>query len=140
MLIDPKTISPDQAKNYVAFGDVSRNRLGKQCQYSSRLVDGQFRNEYPDLASDPKYGAPLRIVGELGDYHDYRIHKDDVEELVKRFKDYLDERDSDSQCDTRIRPGFMRHKDYLDERDSDDDSSSGMLSSILEVDLWKFLK
>ncbi len=115
MLIRPKTISCDQAKDYVAFGDVSRNRLGKQCQYGSRFVDGRFPNEYPDLASDPKYGAPLRIVGEPGDYHDYRIHKDDVEELVKRYKDYYDAKD-------------------------DADGSSTMLSTISVVDLRRLVK
>jgi hypothetical protein len=67
---------------YVNFGDVvARGRLHQQCQYASRYIDGRIPG-YPDL------GHGLRFKGDTSNYHSYRIHKDDVEEFVKRVEDY----------------------------------------------------
>ena len=67
---------PD-ADGYVFLGDVCRNYLGMQCQYGSRYAD--------TLCSY------LRIKGSTAEYHQMKIHKDDVMEyavrvLVHRFK------------------------------------------------------
>lgn len=66
-------------KDYVLFGDVARNLCGNQCQYVSRYVDGRH--------GKPNLGMGLRIIGDPADYHSLIIHKDDVEEFVKRYKE-----------------------------------------------------
>lgn len=65
---------------FVSFGDVSRGELNKQAQYGSRYVDG-FQGEYPNL------GEGLRFEGNTDDYHSLKIHKDDIEEFVRRFSE-----------------------------------------------------
>ena len=67
-----KSNDPD----YVEFGEVARKRLGMQCQYASRYVGGH--NDSPDFSQG------LRFKGEKWDYHSLLIHKDDVEEFVRR--------------------------------------------------------
>lgn len=66
---------------FVSFGDVSRQLLGKQAQYGSRFVDGAF-GEYPKL------GEGLRVKGNSDDYHNLKIHRDDIDEFVKRYREY----------------------------------------------------
>lgn len=89
MLQKKPTSAADLTENeYVSFGDIARSKLGMQCQYASRYVDGAYPNEYPDLASDPALGTPLRIYGDSGNYHSYMIHKDDVDALVHRISQY----------------------------------------------------
>jgi hypothetical protein len=65
---------------FVMFGDVSRGELKKQTQYGSRYVNG-FQGEYPNL------GEGLRFDGDPDNYHSLKIHKDDIEEFVKRFNE-----------------------------------------------------
>jgi hypothetical protein len=66
---------------FVHFGDVATRLLNKQCQYASRYVNGDF-GEYPKL------GEGLRFQGDSGNYHDMKIHIDDIEEFVRRYKEY----------------------------------------------------
>ncbi len=67
-------------KGFVSFGDVSRGELNKQSQYGSRYVNG-FNGEYPNL------GEGLRFDGDPDDYHSLKIHRDDIAEFVRRFKE-----------------------------------------------------
>jgi hypothetical protein len=55
---------------YVSLGDVCRNLLDMQCQYGSRYAN--------TICKD------LRILGDTGNYHSMKIHKDDVAEYVRR--------------------------------------------------------
>lgn len=64
--------------DYVDFGDVCRRRLNEQAQYGSRFVDGRH--------GCPRLGDGLRFVGDAVDYHSLRIHADDVEEFVGRYR------------------------------------------------------
>jgi len=66
---------------FVSFGDVSRGELQKQSQYGSRYVDG-MAEEYPSL------GDGLRFEGTPDDYHSLRIHKEDIAEFVRRYREY----------------------------------------------------
>jgi hypothetical protein len=72
-------------KDYVSFGDVARTQLLQQCQYASRYHGG-FHG-YPNLTQG------LRIKGCLAEYYSMEIHKDDVDEFVKRVKNYRKESD-----------------------------------------------
>jgi len=67
-------------KDFVNFGDVvARGKFGMQCQYVSRYVDGVI----PGWAN---LGKGLRFQGSAANYHSLKIHKDDVEEFVRRVK------------------------------------------------------
>lgn len=71
---------------YVDFGDVSRQKLGEQCQYGSRYIDGY-------IPGWPNLGDGLRFTGydsngRINNYHDMKIHHDDVAEFVRRVKLY----------------------------------------------------
>jgi hypothetical protein len=70
--------------DYIDFGDVSRGRLGQQCQYASRYVDGV-------IPGWPNLGEGLRFKGYPSRYYSLRIHKDDVEEFVWRVEAYREE-------------------------------------------------
>ena len=74
---DPVYKDPD----YVDFGDIARGRLGEQCQYGSRYIEG-------GLAGYPSLGDGLRFMGNQANYHSWKIHKDDVEEFVQRVKNH----------------------------------------------------
>lgn len=56
---------------FVAFGDVARHRLGMQCQYARKLL------------LDPVLSKGVRWQGRIEDYHNLRIHRDDVEAFVE---------------------------------------------------------
>jgi hypothetical protein len=73
---------PDES-GYVPFGDAGRMRCGQQCQYWCRYVDGRFGDLYPNL------GQGLRFLGHTGMYHSLRIHVDDVDEFVRRYRAHI---------------------------------------------------
>lgn len=70
---------------YVDFGDLVRDRIGMQCQYASRYLDGTIEG-YPRL------GEGLRIAGCLDEYHTLLIHKCDAEEFLRRLIEYRESR------------------------------------------------
>lgn len=65
---------------FVSFGVMARELCGHQAQYVSRCIDG--RHGLPNL------GEGLRFLGRPEDYHDVKIHRDDVDEFVRRYKAY----------------------------------------------------
>jgi hypothetical protein len=50
-----------------------------QCQYCSRYLDPK---------ETPYLGEGIRWKGNVADFHFMEIHKDDVEEFVKRVLEY----------------------------------------------------
>ncbi len=70
---------------YVNFGDVARGLLKQQCQYASRYVDGKIEG-YPSLGED------LHFQGDPSEYHELLIHKDDIEEFIRRVREYKEKR------------------------------------------------
>ncbi len=68
---------------YSSFGDFSRSRLGQQCQYGSRYIEGKIER-YPAL------GEGLRFQNlDRSDYHSIRIHREDMDEFERRYRDHL---------------------------------------------------
>lgn len=67
--------------DFLSLGDICRTFLGKQAQYGCPYYckSTAEKRDYPYL------GEGLRITGTASDYHGMRIHKDDVEEAVRRF-------------------------------------------------------
>lgn len=76
-------------EGFVPFGPVARSRLGEQCQYASRAIDGRL-DGYPKLGE----GLRFKNLGS-GNYHNIRIHADDVEAFVSRYKAYEEKRLND---------------------------------------------
>jgi hypothetical protein len=74
----------ERVTTWLSFGDVARGRLDQQCQYASRMIDG--RHGSPCLGEGLRFqdrtGGPV----DVSDYHDIRIHRDDVERFVERVK------------------------------------------------------
>ena len=73
-------------EGFVLFGPVARSRLQEQCQYASRLITGRL-DGYPALGADLRF----KNLGS-GSYHNIRIHADDVETFVGRYKAYEERR------------------------------------------------
>lgn len=71
---------------YVDFGDVSRQQLGEQCQYGSRYITGVI-NGWPNLGEGLRFTG-FDSNGHVNNYHAMKIHRDDVEEFVRRVKAY----------------------------------------------------
>ena len=70
---------------FIELGDVSRSLLKMQGQYGARYAD--------DLDKDyPNFGEGLRIQGNTGNYHDMKIHVDDVIEFVEKVIEYKNKR------------------------------------------------
>lgn len=72
-------LAPD-CDGYVSFGTVARTFIGMQCQYASRYITG--------LAGSPVLCDGLRFRNLEQDYHDYRVHVDDVPACVDRILHY----------------------------------------------------
>ena len=87
-MLQQKPTGAAELGQFVSLGDVARGELRMQCQYASRYVDGSLPEEYPDVASGAEFGKPLRLFGDPGNYHSYMIHQDDVDEFVRRVKQY----------------------------------------------------
>jgi hypothetical protein len=69
-------------EGFVEFSDVSNRFIPRmQVQYSSRYLNG--------LADSPNLGEGLRVKNpDPGNYHAFMIHKDDIVEFVRRYRDY----------------------------------------------------
>lgn len=81
---------------YSPFGDFCRSRLGQQCQYGSRYIDGRLEG-YPNLGKDLRFNNGKGFNGETRpldatDYHAVRIHRDDMDEFERRYKAFCEER------------------------------------------------
>jgi hypothetical protein len=82
---EQKIVFEADENGFVRFGDVSRRLLGKQCQYGVSFAFGDQSCNCPNL------GEGLRITGDMGNYHDVKIHEDDIDEFVRRYKEYKGE-------------------------------------------------
>lgn len=80
------------SEGFVTFGDVARELLGRQAQYISSFADG-LDKDTPSLSEGLRFKNMLNTrTGEAtGNFHEYRIHKDDIEEFVKRVKEYQEQ-------------------------------------------------
>jgi hypothetical protein len=81
---------------YSSFGDFCRSRLGQQCQYGSRYIDGRLEG-YPNLGEGLRFNNGKGYNGQTrdldaSDYHSVRIHRDDMDEFERRYKAYCEER------------------------------------------------
>ncbi|MBP6854943.1 MAG: hypothetical protein KBD26_01780 [Candidatus Pacebacteria bacterium] len=79
-------------EGFVKLADIAYRLLGgRDTEYISRLVD-KLDSEYEFLGEDLNFKNVFDKNGTgTGSYHDYMLHKDDIEEFVKRVKDYYGE-------------------------------------------------
>lgn len=81
---------------FSSFGDFCRSRLGQQCQYGSRYIDGRLEG-YPNLGEGLRFNNGKGYNGTIrefdgSDYHSIRIHRDDMDEFERRYRAYQEER------------------------------------------------
>lgn len=76
---------------YVRLGDVSRNVFGRQAQHGCRF----FYKKIADAMKIPYLGEGLRILGTTENYHAMKIHKDDIEEAIRRYENRNENKDDD---------------------------------------------
>lgn len=69
----------DPGATYVSVGQIAREDFGQQAQYFSRLINPDYRDR-----GEGYMGEGLRVRGESGDYHSWRIDTRDVPELRRR--------------------------------------------------------
>ena len=69
-------------EGFVNFGEIAHGIFNQQSQYASRYIDGA-------IPGWPNLGEGLRFKGSTEDYHFVRIHKDDIEEFIRRKRDYV---------------------------------------------------
>lgn len=67
---------------YVNLGDVSRNAFGRQAQHGCRY----FYKLIAEATGIPYLGEGLRILGTTENYHAMKIHRDDIEEAIRRYE------------------------------------------------------
>ena len=72
--------------DYVAFGDVCRERCGMQAQYGSEYL--LPKKDRLSLAADIRLRGRGGSEFDAADYHDIEIHKDDVDIFVERVLAY----------------------------------------------------
>ena len=77
-------------EGFVKLGDIARGELKRQTQYISRFIDNTDP-EYPNLGESLKFKNVFREEKGTGNYYDYKIHKDNIEEFVRRVKEYYGE-------------------------------------------------
>ncbi len=73
-------VPPQDKEGYVTLRYPAELLGGYPLQYLARYTEGTL--DYPDL------GEGLRFEGDPSNYHDMRIHLDDVKEFVRRMTDH----------------------------------------------------
>lgn len=80
-----ESIEHREISDFVLFHDV----LGKlgQIQYVSRFVnpDQKFHDDGTPFFSD------IRVEGDCDDYHNLKIHRDDIEKFIEKWLEYKKE-------------------------------------------------
>jgi len=74
-------------EGFIRFGDIVSGLMGRQTQYVSRLIDGTD-SEYPNFGELLRFKKVFMNGKGTGNYHDYMIHKDDIDEFIKRARKY----------------------------------------------------
>jgi hypothetical protein len=66
------------SEGFVAFADVA-NFIEQQAQYASRFLNP---------TNEVYFGDNIRFIGNVDDYHNIRIHRDDITIFVKKHCEY----------------------------------------------------
>ena len=69
----------DTQSKWIALGDIAM-RIGDTTQNVAYYFKG--------LSPHPYLGEGIRINGSIALYHSFKIHSDDVDEFVRRVKEY----------------------------------------------------
>ena len=70
-----------EGQKFISLADATR-KLG-QAQYVSR-----FLNPDPNVRGDIPYFPDIRVEGDLDNYHNIKIHPDDVQSFIKQWFEY----------------------------------------------------
>ncbi len=81
--IREKYLSKVDKGGFVYVGDFSTQELKRQSKSVASLLDGEEGTE-PDI----NLGNGIRFKGSSGNYSDMKVHVDDLEEFIKRVRNY----------------------------------------------------
>lgn len=78
-----------EEESFIRFGDAIRDALEMDSQKAGRYVGGFKESKNGEIIDYPLLGEGLRFEGDsIMDPNSLKIHKDDVEEFIKRVKNY----------------------------------------------------
>lgn len=78
-----KYLSKVDKEGFVYVGDFSTQELKRQSKSVASFLDGEEGTE-PDI----NLGNGIRFKGSSGNYSDMKVHVDDLEEFIKRVRNY----------------------------------------------------
>lgn len=80
-----KYLSQADSEGYIKISAFATTELNKQTKSVAGLIDGEEGTD-PDCF----LGKELRYKGSSGNYSDMKFHIDDLEEFIKRVREYFD--------------------------------------------------
>lgn len=78
-----KYLSKVDKNGFIYVGDFATQELKRQSKSVASFLDGEEGAE-PDI----NLGNGIRFTGSSGNYSDMKIHVDDLEEFIKRVRNY----------------------------------------------------
>lgn len=81
--VKEKYLSKIDKEGFVCVGDFSTQELQRQSKSVASFLDGEEGTE-PDI----NLGKGIRFKGSSGNYSDMKVHINDLEEFIKRVKNY----------------------------------------------------
>ncbi len=82
--IKEKYLDKIDSDGFLRIGEFANQELKRQSKSVAGLVDGE-EGTNPEIF----FGRGLRYKGSAGNYPDMKIHIDDLEEFIKRVKEYF---------------------------------------------------
>jgi vacuolar-type H+-ATPase subunit C/Vma6 len=73
-------------EGFVSVGDFATVELGRQAKNISSFLDGE-----EGMNPDANLGEGLNFKGTSGNYSDMKIHIDDLDEFIKRVRNFYGE-------------------------------------------------
>lgn len=78
-----KFLSKTDKDGFVTIGDFATQELRRQSKSVAAFLDGDEGTN-----QDINLGSGIRFKGSSGNYSDMRVHVDDLEEFIKRVRNY----------------------------------------------------
>ncbi len=81
--VKEKLISKADKEGFVSIGDFATQELKRQSKSVAAFLDGD-----EGTLQEINFGEGIRFKGSSGNYSDMKVHIDDLEEFIKRVRDY----------------------------------------------------
>ncbi|MBP9782708.1 MAG: hypothetical protein KBC50_03195 [Candidatus Pacebacteria bacterium] len=81
--VKEKLIAKADKEGFVSIGDFATQELKRQSKSIAAFLDGD-----EGIQPEINFGEGIRFKGSSGNYSDMKVHVDDLEEFIKRVRDY----------------------------------------------------